>query len=456
MYLLSNFIEGVMMDYIVALLAMTIIGVAFIRGARFVQIMSIIFLSLGVLMLYFSQVTWEQYILSFGGMLNLLTLFALIPILALPIQLGNYALGIQHIIQRKIKKSGQLYIMTSGLSYIFSCFMNLATLPMAYYSIRPSLDLFRIKFKEKFMSRSITHGYSMPLIWTPVAPIVGIVVDMNNVTWVSMLPILIPISLLGLCLDWLTGLWLSSKRGKSLPVLSEEELEQGRQEALQELNKKNASKKPGKVMQVLLAVLIFNVIVSVIEFQFDLSFLFLISALVIPYALIWSLLLRSGKQFFDGLKDHFQSHLIKLKDQFILFLSAGFFIATINVSGIDQIINTNLLHVQSVIGEGFFLILLPFVPFVLAFIGLHPVVAIALVAEALNPELLGIPSPLIIVALLGGATAAFLMGPYNATLGLMSNIVNVAPFRISNWNFPFTLIYLTLLIAILVLLQLFW
>ncbi|MDA6082806.1 hypothetical protein OSJ97_25015, partial [Escherichia coli] len=88
----------------------------------------------------------------FGPMLDLLTMFTLIPILGIPVKLGRYGEGIQAIIQNRVKTSGHLYMMTSGISYFFSIFMNLATLPMTYYSIRPALGSFPVRNKERFMS----------------------------------------------------------------------------------------------------------------------------------------------------------------------------------------------------------------------------------------------------------------------------------------------------------------
>lgn len=52
--------------------------------------------------------------------------------------------------------------------------------------------------------------------------------------------------------------------------------------------------------------------------------------------------------------------------------------------------------------------LIPVIPFALAFAGLHPAVAIALVAGAMNPDFLGIASPLLVIALLAGAAMVFL------------------------------------------------
>jgi hypothetical protein len=103
--------------------------------------MGTIFLLIGVILLYLHGSPWTNYFYGFGNMLKVLSLFALIPIISIPIELGNYAIRIQAMIQSKIKDSALLYMVTTSMAYILSSFMNLATLPMIYHTIRPSLDI---------------------------------------------------------------------------------------------------------------------------------------------------------------------------------------------------------------------------------------------------------------------------------------------------------------------------
>ncbi|GAB7387797.1 hypothetical protein BSNK01_16340 [Bacillaceae bacterium] len=458
-YLLSNIFPEAPWDLAISVLSLACVICTVFRVPRFLQALGLIFLGLGSTMLAMSGADWGQYLFSFGNMLPLLSLFALIPILALPIKLGNYAQAVQKIIQRKVKRSSHLYMLTSGLSYFLSSFLNLATLPMMYYSIRPAVDLFPIRHKERFLSRSITHGYSMPILWTPVAPIVGIVIEMTDVSWASLLPVLLLISLAGLVLDWMTGAWIAQKRRKNRNLLSAKEDSATEEEAgrakgeMAVASEEAPAKKAGSLMHIFVAILLFNLVVMMLEHWFDYSFLFLVALLVIPFSLVWSLWLREGRGFVQGLNAHFQTHLLKMKDQFFIFLSAGFFLSALKVSGVDDTLNQWILGVKDVVGDQFFITLLPLIPFALAFSGLHPAVALALVAEALNPQSLHIAPNVLAVAMLSGAVTAFLMGPYNATLGIMSNIVKESPYRVSNWNAPFTLLYIVFVMLVLLLLQ---
>src|SRR4051794_8627263 len=202
LFLLSTLFPRLGIGVFISILCLVIILCTIGTVKRFVKILGSIFLILGLLLLWTSDAQWSQYIFSFGPMLNLLTLFSLVPILGIPIKLGEYSESIKTVIHRKVKTTGSLYVLTSGISYFFSIFMNLATLPMTYYSIRPVLNSFPIKQENRFLSRAITRGFAMPLLWAPVTPIVGIVVEMTGVSWLSILPYVLPLSIFGLLLDW--------------------------------------------------------------------------------------------------------------------------------------------------------------------------------------------------------------------------------------------------------------
>lgn len=436
LYLLSTLLPQLDLGVLLSVLCLVIVLCTLWLAKRFVQVLGGTFLILGIVLLWKSGAHWHHYILSFGPMLDLLTMFTLIPILGIPIKLGGYSEGIQMIIQKKVKTSGRLYVITSAISYFFSIFMNLATLPMTYYSIRPSLDLYTVDSKERFMSRAITRGFAMPLLWAPVTPIVGIVITVTGVSWVSIVPYVVPLSILGLGMDWYIG----ARKSKKISI-GEQSLSANETAATIEPSQLNRSI---RVLHILLAIFLFIVVISIAESRFPYSFLVLVSLVVIPFAFIWSMFLRKGKEFGAQLQKHLQSFSISMKDQFFIYLSAGFLISTINVSHTNELLYDWIIKFINMAGVEIFLILLPLIPLVFAFLGLHPAVSLALMTEGLNPATLGINPH---------AVSAFLVGPYNATLGLMSNLVKESSYKVSNWNLSFTALYIVSVMMYLFILQ---
>lgn len=286
----------------------------------------------------------------------------------------------------------------------------------------------------------------MPLIWAPVTPIVGIVITMTGVSWGSILPYVIPLSILGLAMDWFIG------SRQSQPMKLPHSADESVHETASALEVTNDSR-PGRVFQILVAIAIFNVLVSFAETQVSLPFLILVSLIVIPFSFSWSLLLRKGKEFGHQLSDHFNSFAMSMKDQFFIFLSTGFFISAINISKANEILFDWIAAFISMAGVEIFLIILPLIPLGLAFLGLHPAVSLALMIEGVNPEAIGISPHILTVAMLSGAVSAFLVGPYNATLGLMSNIIKVDSYKVSSWNLPFAAVYVACVMFYLFILE---
>jgi hypothetical protein len=142
-----------------------------------------------------------------------------------------------------------------------------------------------------------------------------------------------------------------------------------------------------------------------------------------------------------------------MKDQFFIFLSTGFFISAMNLSNANEVLFDWIAAFINVAGVEFFLIILPLIPLGLAFLGLHPAVSLALMIEGVNPADIGISPHILTVAMLSGAVSAFLVGPYNATLGLMSNIIKVDSYKVSNWNMPFAAVYVACVMFYLFLLE---
>ncbi|MFB5198495.1 hypothetical protein ACE198_27100 [Neobacillus sp. KR4-4] len=448
MYLFSVLLPGLHLGVLISSLSLLIVLITIFQAKRFVQVLGGTFLLSGVVLLSTSGASWQQYILSFGPMLDLLTMFTLIPILGIPIKLGGYSGGIQNIITKRVKTSGQLYMITSGISYFFSIFMNLATLPMTYYSIRPALDVIPVENKERFMSRAITRGFAMPLLWAPVTPIVGIVITMTGVSWVSILPYVIPLSIVGVGVDWYIG-----SRRASIMIHNKQDLSV--HETAATLETSNPANRSRRVFQILLAIIIFNVVISLVESKFPYPFLILVSLMVIPFSFTWALFLKKGKEFGAHLLNHLKTFSVSMKDQFFIYLSAGFFISTINISHANVWLDAWVNKFINFAGVEIFLILLPLIPLALAFLGLHPAVSLALMTEGLNPAVVGISPHILTVAMLAGAVSAFLVGPYNATLGLMSSIVKESSYQVSNWNLSFASIYIGCVMLYLFVLQLF-
>ncbi|MEW9670649.1 hypothetical protein [Ammoniphilus sp. 3BR4] len=440
-FILSTVLGIEQLSTLLSIAAIISIMISLPRSGKIASTLSAIFLGIGLYVLWQGKVSPSTYVTSFGGMFNLLALFAIIPLIAVPIRIGGYSETIRHTLESKIKSPSQLYRTISFYSFFLSCFMNLATLPMMYYSVKKAVEQFPIKNANRFVSMGITQGFSIPILWTPIAPIVGVVFDLTHVSWISMLPVLLTLSIVGLLLNW--GLY----------KLSHKKFEHAKTDEFYPVNEEIAAASFSsddsipkyKLKQMSLAVLLFIILIGAMEYLFPIGLITTVIVLTIPFSFFWSVMVKQGNAYFKEAKIHFKTHLPKMGDQFAIFLTAGFFVAALQITGSDESINQAVTSLDHLIGSNAFLIILPLIPLLLAFLGFHPALAIGLLAESLDPVALGITAEQLALALLGGAVSTFLMGPFNATSGIMASIVKVTPFRIVSWNLGYTVVFLLMI-----------
>lgn len=83
-------------------------------------------------------------------------------------------------------------------------------------------------------------------------------------------------------------------------------------------------------------------------------------------------------------------------------------------------------------------------------IGLHPVILVILIGEVLPPEVIGVPAPLLAIALLGVWGISTMVSPFSATTLFMSRVLNV-PSHIIAWRWSMPVVAITtILVAVYV------
>ena len=161
--------------------------------------------------------------------------------------------------------------------------------------------------------------------------------------------------------------------------------------------------------------------------------------------------LGRGREFARAARVQMTQRLPLMADQFAIFLAAGFFVSAMHLSGADHAVNEAFLALHNALGTRLFLLTMPFMALAAAMLGVHPLVAIALLGESLKPEVLGIDVALLAVTLIGSSVLTYMLGPFSGTLGLMQSLTRISSYRLAWWNLPYALAYLALLAAVILL-----
>lgn len=418
--------------------------VSFQGSGRFACGMSMLFLSVGTWLVIQRGIGIGQYVMLYGEMVYLLAMFALVPLLTLPIQIGGYGAAIQKMLMSRNVSSGQMYRSITSIAFLLGTFLNVATIPLMTPIVKLFTASVRMANANRFVSVAVLQCYTLPILWTPVSGVVGVIVDATGVRWLSIFPFMLLLSILGLLLNWilfsLPLAWLNPYETKGAEPDSEHSDEP---HALQHNMK--------KLLQIVAAIVLLILTVLLVDSIFALGLVVVVTLVSFPYALCWTLLLGRGRELLQETRAYFQMQLPKMSESFLVFISAGFFLRSLQYSGTDVLLNELVLLWSEWTGSLGLLVGLPFLTVLLAFLGIHPVVTTTLLSASLYPELLGIPVEKMAGALLGGTMLTFMIGPYSGSVGLLSTHIGESTFRISRWNAVFAAAFFLLIVAALVL-----
>lgn len=399
------------------------------------RVLTGLFLGSGTWMLYQKGVAWPQQLGAYGEMAYLLALFAVVPVLAAPVTLGGYSQAIQTVLRERIAGVFGLNCLATTLAFVCGSFMSMAAVPIMIASLGPVVRSYPVTNKVRFMAVSATYGYVLPILWTPVSGVVGVVLYSLHVDWLSLFPTLFALSIAGLGANWAI-FYLLEVRGKarSTPIEAEP------------APRGPASPVP-RLLQMLLGIVLLVISIVLLEEWLQIGLITVVTLVSVPFALAWSAVIGQAGRFLKDTGQQLVSRLPRMADQFAIFLSAGFFAKAMHLSGVDHTANLMFLQLHEAVGTQLFLIMMPVMALIAAFLGVHPLVAIALLGESLKPEVLWITPTQLAITLIGSSVLTYMQGPFSGTLGLVQSINQVSTFRLSLWNAPYAAGYFVLLVV---------
>lgn len=454
-YLVFTLFNFQMVKPLLSVLAVVAILISIPKSGKGAIAFTLLFLGGGTWFLLQTGTSVYKYILSFGDMLYLLSLFAIVPVLAIPIKIGRYSEAIQLLLERKKRSDIQYYGFITVISFLMGSFLSLATVPIMYHSIKNSVAKWAGEQTNKFVLSSIIHGYALSVTWAPVSGVLGVVLTITKVEWQNIMLPLWAISIGGLGASWLIYL-LIRRLGprfrlvdggmKHSAVMKEEESEIA---VALEPNGEQAVNPTMKMVQIVGAIVLLVVLVLTLNKMFLLSIVLIATVIALPFAYGWSLLLKKGSLFVKGTSSYVKDQLPAMSEQFAIFLSAGFFVRALNESGYHHYVNQYFVELNHLLGGPTFLILLPLLTLSFAFFGVHPIAVITLLGESLNPKLLDLSPEHLTIALTGGAVLTFLVGPFSGTIGVVSSLIQKSPFQVAGWSVWQALGFLIVLVVAL-------
>ncbi|WP_249705160.1 hypothetical protein [Bacillus zhangzhouensis] len=426
-YIVNQLFPAPILFYFVGLLAVASLTISLKKANGLYLKTGSMFLFIGLVLFFLSDQPLHTFFLHFHSMLGLLSLFLMLPFIHSLIHVGHFDTQLNKLLTLHTTSTKQLYRKSSFVTHVLGMFLNIATIPLLYTSLKPSLDSLTEHVRQQLYTRNLLRSYALCLSWSPVEVLVSVTIDATKLKYYQIAPVTFCLMLIVLMTDWL----LFSRQSKQLPDIIE--LEDTRT---------NPKRIKRKTLQLALMLLSFITVVSLVDGWVGKGYLFAVVLAIIPFALLFSSVIKKRKQYVAVSVPHWKERTSHLSNYMCLFLSAGFFVDMLLVTNSLKPIQAFIVSISDHSIWVYCVIGLYFL--ITALCGFHPLVSLALLVSMLTPFIHELPALPIAIVLITAGTSTVMFSPFNVSVSLLADLMKVNPYRITRWNIWFAGFYISM------------
>ncbi len=435
LFLVSEVTPSVTVQRVIAVLIALVIGLTFVQARSSARVISGLFVAAGTLVLLLREAGPEAALLSFGDMLFVVAFFTVLPVVSLPIRVCGYDDTIMAFIRDKARSLRSEYLSILTISYFYGIFLNLAAVPMSYRSLQPVMRIDNVDNKERFLYFSMSQGFTSPLIWTPFSGMLGTIMVAFGVAWFSVLPLLLALSLTVLSLSFLLHWAYLRRHEKPLTPVAE------------------SAHQPApygwRLFELVSVVIALIVTVFILESFAQLGLITSIVLITFPFTYLWCLCKGRIGGLNQQVGQYATSQIPRMHGLYMVFLSAGFFVGTVQQTGLTTEISNMAVAALTGFAPSLVYAVLPLAVIGFSFLGLHPIVLLVLLTGSINIGQTGLDPTLLALAYLCGGVSTFLVSPFSGTVGLLKSYTDRSLVDVIRTNVPTVLIlYTVFMVAI--------
>ncbi|UOR11486.1 hypothetical protein [Halobacillus amylolyticus] len=371
--------------------------------------------------------------------LPLLTLIILVPMLSIPLKTGGYFHSLHYFLKKWENNPRLAFFGLSSFIALISPILNMGSVKMVHEMVE------KLTINPMILGKSYLIGFSSAMLWSPYFASVAIVLHEVGGEISGYIGIGLTVAVIQLGI----GNLLFRNSSKKLYLPSDEKegregskaLAVGEEEGDPSTHVKSIAKLLG-----MLAALIASLLV--LEYLTHISMLMLVSLIAIIVPILWGTLTFKWKQLFFEWKNYTRS--VSLMDNEItLFLSAGLFGSAITNTVFADRIQAFLMGFAE---ASFLLFVLAIFVIVLmfAFIGVHQIVVIPILAAQVSAASLGIsPEFLALIFIMSWSMTAVLC-PLNAINIIVSKCLRRNGLTVGfRWNGAYIMSLVSLVIVVI-------
>lgn len=432
LYLIHVFVPATWLYRVYSLLALVLLIFGAFSVRRGNQIAVILLLVGGFLIFWQNQVGFWNILDGFGKNINLLTLFFVVPLIGIVISTGGYLTALK----QKLKEMQQVkevrpYRWSALLTGSMGLLLNLGSLPLIYRISEESFPA----FQKKKMGLVLLRSFVFCMFWSPYFVNVSLVLVLFHLTWTDIGWIGIT---LGIAYALLTIPFFKRIRFQDDPIVTPSE----------EKNQSILGNSKTKMKSLGLWVAALILLSFTFDFLTDIGMLTIVSIMALLYSFVWAFGIGILQDFIHSTVEYVKGSFDRLKNEVVVFISAGFFGLAISYTSIGEVLS-QLIHRFSFGSIYLLAVLIIVFVMILAIIGIHPVIVAVGIGSSLEPSIFGVSGAFLAANLLMAWGLATSISPFSGSVLMVSSITKESPWVIVRQNLLFNVVCLFLLPALL-------
>jgi len=380
--------------------------------------LTIAFVVVGAILLAAQKTDARDWFEAAGMNVTIVTLFLFAPLFGIPVRIPDYVEALRRFFERNLRSKTGLFTGTQLLTQILGVFINVGSIPVVYEMVfaKPQRGMSRL------LANALNRGFAGAIFWSPYFAAMTLVTSALDLTWSSVLPYVLGLSMLSFVISWAVDFrGISQAEAEAEPLEREPAVQQGK-----------AAFPFGLGMYLTAAM----IVILALERTIELPMVMLICIAAVLFPLMWCMGKRGMPVYRQGLKNHLTVTLPALQKEIALFLAAGFFSGSIGATGFGSAVPALLAHIPLPIPIIFSVFTVALIAGT-SFIGLHPIVPVAILAGGIDPLNVQISPAYFAVLLLGSWGLSNPISPASAVNNLLAGLFQKPVLAMAAPNYTF-------------------
>ncbi|MED4163609.1 hypothetical protein E2L07_16790 [Halalkalibacterium halodurans] len=403
-YLVHLFFPSVWLQMTYGMLAAILFFYAFPLLSLVSKIVVVALIGIGGFCFWIEGASGSTLVFSFGQNLNIISMFLFIPFISTFLSSVGYIDSMKHWVQKQEQKRRLRPDHTAfWLTSIVGLLLNFGSLAIVKRIIEGSFSSFR----EQRLMLVILRGFGSCLLWSPFMVNIGLILTIFDLSWYQIGGIGLLMALIYIFLFWL---FYPAIQFDTDPVIKYHPVDRRKEEG-------ETTIKPFVAFSVLLIASCFT-----FDMLFNVNMVTIVTILAVLFPFLWAVVMKQVHTFFQSVIEQLFTAFTRLKQEWAIFVSAGFFAVALSETAFGTFASEWLYRLAN--GSVFIVSgLIILFAVILAQVGIHPVIVLTGIGSSISPEAFGISSAYLALVLIVSWTLSTQLSPFSGQVLLSAHLV---------------------------------